>query len=679
MGKLIRFIDQCPSIRTGLPFVAIVTTCCLSFSELATAQSAPEDLDEIRLLQEETVETPMRREQPISKSPANVYVITDEDIRHSGAPDIPTVLRRVPGLEVMQVTGAQFNVSARGDNQAIANKMLVLVDGRSIYLDLSGETFWKALPVTLPEIKKIEVVKGPSSVLYGFNAFDGVINIITKAPSEIKGTTLQVGGGEFGTIASAAIHAGTVGKFGYRLSAGHDQNQQWRNSDALAFRSNKFNVQTDYRLPGNAKLFLEGGLVDVNKFDGNFTEIVQTSTAFSDGYARVGYERPNFFIRSFFRKFDSTSDVLTTPALAPFLRITSPLGNQRQSTAGETYDIDARHILEISSFNTFNYGANYRHNTISSDWADGTSHENRLGLYVENELRPMQSFSIITGVRYDLHSAINPTVSPRVALVYNLSPNHTLRGTAAVSYRSPTLLQEHFRGQSVASLPTVIPGFNVNTVTPIPGNTNLKPEQIISYDVGYQGWFLKHTLRIRADLFFNHISDLIGVSDALVSNRPGSADIYGGEAGFEYDATEWLSLFANYSYQEFGQNFTGDTRRGGPRFKINAGARGEWTNGLNGEIVLYHVGAATYPVAGTFSDFAAGFPPFIPPLIPLSAVPDSRVGSYNLLNIRGGYRFWKEKAEVAVAVFNALNDEHREHPLGDIISSRIMGWLTLKF
>src|SRR2546422_4523869 len=230
--------------------------------------------EELLLLKEETVSIAVRHEQPISEAPSNVYVITDEDIRHSGATDLPTVLRRIPGLEVMQTTGADINVSARGDNQLFVNKMLVMVDGRSIYIDTQGIVFWKPIPVTLPEIKRIEVLIGPASVLYGFNAFDGIINIITKSPEEMKGTTLQFGGGEFGTISSAAIHAGTVGKLGYRLSVGHDQNQQWRNRDALAFRDNKFNVQTEYALSAVSKVMISGGLVDSNRFDGTVTDVV---------------------------------------------------------------------------------------------------------------------------------------------------------------------------------------------------------------------------------------------------------------------------------------------------------------------------------------------------------------------------------------------------------------------
>lgn len=303
-----------PTDERGLPSApsapyntrALVLACwTLLQPASAMAQEFPPGVrEELRLLEEETVTTPIRHEQPISEAPSNVYVITDEDIRHSGAVDLPTLLRRVPGLEVMQMTGADFNVSARGDNQVFANKLLVLVDGRSIYVDVQGSVFWKTIPVTLPEIKRIEVVKGPIEALYGFNAFDGVVNIITKSPEESKGTTLQIGGGEFGTLTSAAIHAGSQGKLGYRLSVGEDQTQQWDNRDALAFRAYKFNVHTEYALDEASRLVVSGGLVDANRFDGPVTDRVGLNGKFTDGYANIGYERRNVFVRAWWR--DST-------------------------------------------------------------------------------------------------------------------------------------------------------------------------------------------------------------------------------------------------------------------------------------------------------------------------------------------------------------------------------------
>lgn len=635
--------------------------------------------------EEESVSIASRYEQPISQAPSNVYVITDEDIRQSGATDLPTVLRRVPGLEVMQMSGADFTVSARGDNQPFANKMLVMVDGRSIYVDVQGLVFWKAIPVTLPEIKRIEVLKGPASAIYGFNAFDGIINIITKSPEEMKGTTLQFGGGELGTVSSAAIHAGTAGNLGYRLSLGRDQNQQWRNRDALAFRSHKLNVQTEYALPGDSKLLISGGIVDVNRYDGQIGEIVSSSDRPSLGYANVSYERQNFFLRGWWSGYWDTTTVDINPLISNFVRLTDRNGAVTQPFIGNTYNLDSQHTVEFSPTNRFSYGVNYRHNSLSSSATDEFSREDRLGLFLQDEWGPVQTLTLVAGLRYDLNTFINPTVSPRVALIYQALPDHTFRASVSVAYRPPTLFESHQDQRATTTVPTGLPPpfpTTFTTTTAVRGSANLDPEQIISYEAGYQGWYFRHRVRIRADLFFNHLSDLItsrNISNTLATfiNDRGQADIYGGEAGMEFLATSWLSGFANYSYQEFGQSFLGTVRRAAPRFKWNAGLRGEWDSGLSGEIAYHYVGAATYPVAATFTSLAP-FGVMVPP---------TRVGSYNLLNLRGAYRFWQQRAaagyrreaEVAVSTFNALNDKHKEHPLGDTIGSRVMGWVTVRF
>ncbi len=105
---------------------------------------------------------------------------------------------------------------------------------------------------------------------------------------------------------------------------------------------------------------------------------------------------------------------------------------------------------------------------------------------------------------------------------------------------------------------------------------------------------------------------------------------------------------------------------------INGGLKLNFDNGLNGNIVVHYVGDATYPVSPEFAQFSGLG------LIPTSAIPNDRVPSYALVNLRGGYWFWNKQAEVAVSVFNTFNDRHRESPNGDVIGSRVMGWFTLK-
>lgn len=242
----------------------------------------------------------------------------------------------------------------------------------------------------------------------------------------------------------------------------------------------------------------------------------------------------------------------------------------------------------------------------------------------------------------------------------------------AVGYRPPTFFETYGDNLAIIAPPPPVPPQPAITVN---GSGTLKPEQIVSYELEYQGWYLQHRLRVRSAIFFNHISNLI-VSTAPTPIQGEVADIYGGEVGGEFLATKWLNGFGNVSYQEIGQTLSGTAQRGGPRFKYNAGVRGHWENGLNGEVSYHYVGAATYPIASVFSELGAFG------VIP----PTSRVDGYHLLNLRGGYRFWQEQtatgyrreAEVAISVFNALNDNHREHPLGDLLGARIMGWVTLK-
>ena len=613
---------------------------------------------------------------PISEASGNVYVLTDEDIRHSGATDIPTLLRRIPGIEVMQMTGADFNVSVRGNNQTAANKLLVLVDGRSIYEDIFGSVFWTLLPVTLPEIKRIEVLKGPASAIYGFNAFDGVVNIITKSPEEMKGsgngTILQFGGGEFGAIRAAAIQAGTYDKLGYRLSLGRDQNQKWSDRNQLALRAEKFNVQTEYALPGSSKVVLTGGLVNSNRFDGQVFDVVHENSTIKNGYANLEYRRPDFFIRGNWMRWNENRQELFDSRVAPFAGFTDRDLNVNEIFKQDVYNLEAQHAVEIGNANRLTYGFNYRHNAVSLNVLDEFTRENRFGVYLQDEWRMTKTLTAVAGLRWDLHTEINPTYSPRVSLLYKPVDNHTFRVASSVAYRPPTVYETHLDERGITPPAAVL--FVQR------GSRNLDAEKILSFEAGYQGWFFKHRLRLRADVFYNHISDFItGAATpdpALVTfSNTGKADIYGGEAGIEFLATSWLTGLANYSTSQLWQSGDlvaagGLTPRGAPSYKANAGLRAEWDNGWSGEAVAHHVSAASYPVSSAYGMFASrgGYIP-----------PDTRVGSYTLLNLRGAYQFWHEKAEVAVTVFNALNDRHMENPVGDVIGSRVMGWLTIRY
>ena len=631
-------------------------------------------------LKEETVSIASRYEQPISKAPSDVYVITDEDIKHSGVTDIPTLLRQVPGLEVMQTNAVDFNVSVRGNNQLLANKLLIQVDGRSIYIDQSGQVLWKFLPITLTEIKRIEVLKGPASAVYGFNAFDGVVNIITKSPEEMRGATLQVAGGGLGTILTSGVYAGTEGNWSYRVSGGHEQSQRWSDLNSPALNRQRIAGMVEHHLANEGRLRAEASLGRSNPYNGFLTEAGTSDTNASSAHGLLSYEQNGLLIRGWWNGFFFNNQPTTVfPPLTPLLAITDRFGKGASDASFNTYDLETRYQFIPLEQLKLNIGTNFRHIAASWSYLKGRTTENRLGLYAQGDWQALPSLEVSAGLRYDLDSHNEPTLSPRGAVIYHVNPNHTLRLSASVAYRQPTIIDVAQHTSTVLTLPGLPP-----TTTSILGSSHVRPEQIVSYELGYQGWWWQHRLRTRLTGFFNHISDLIAVRNptgnpftpALPING-GVADLYGGEAGVEVLITSWLSGFANYAYQDIGQTFSGISRRGFSHHKVNVGLRGKWSR-FTGELLYHHVSNASYPL----TDLLTNLGPFFPRG---TVLPQEEIPGYSLLNLRFGYLIFENssieyirEAELAISVFNALNDQHREHPLGDLLGTRVLGWLTLK-
>src|SRR5881398_2733656 len=158
----------------------------------------------IELLMNVEVTSVAKRPQRVADAAAAVFVLTQEDIRRSGARNIPEALRMVPGLEVARIDENKWAIGARGFNGRFANKLLVLIDGRSVYTPLFSGVYWDIQDVPLEDVDRIEVIRGPGATLWGANAVNGVINVITKNAKDTQGLLLSGGGGTelrgFGTV-----------------------------------------------------------------------------------------------------------------------------------------------------------------------------------------------------------------------------------------------------------------------------------------------------------------------------------------------------------------------------------------------------------------------------------------------------------------------------------------------
>ena len=181
--------------------IAVVAALCgsPSYGEQTEAALAEASLADLSLEQLSDIEvlSVSRAPEPLAEAPASIYVITNEEIRRSGATSLGEALRLAPNLQVARINSVQYAITARGFNNSLANKLLVLIDGRTVYTPLFSGVFWDEQDVVLEDIERIEVISGPGATLWGANAVNGVINVITRSAADTQGGLVSVGGGNF--------------------------------------------------------------------------------------------------------------------------------------------------------------------------------------------------------------------------------------------------------------------------------------------------------------------------------------------------------------------------------------------------------------------------------------------------------------------------------------------------
>jgi iron complex outermembrane receptor protein len=192
--------------------------CVLSGAASVAAQT-PRDLASasIEELMQIEITSAGRKEQQIEDVAAAVYVITQDDIRRSGIRTLPELFRLVPGMQVAQINSNKWAVSVRGFNDVFSNKMLVLIDGRSIYKRTFSGVFWHAEDLMLEDVDRIEIIRGPGGATWGANAVNGVVNIITRSAADTQGAAMRLGAGTYDRTSGAIRYGGAIGSVHYRI------------------------------------------------------------------------------------------------------------------------------------------------------------------------------------------------------------------------------------------------------------------------------------------------------------------------------------------------------------------------------------------------------------------------------------------------------------------------------
>lgn len=642
-------------------------------------------------------------------APSSTSVITEQDIRLSGITKIPELLRRLAGVDIMQVTGGQTEVSIRGFNQRLSNKTLVLVDGRSVYADILGATIWQTLSIGVEDIQRIEIVRGPGSALYGADAFNGVINIITKKPGEGK-SGLAGAYGSQATTHGSLWASGREGDFGWRMAAGYDYLPRWSRevpngrADVRTGVGDQVESSRTIRLDargsrqfGKAGTLNFGGGLAQGSLEilgiGTLQDIVLPSFAATD--VTTSWSSDNFDARIFWNRLRGDSSLNV-----------NYVGQSLLPTRVEQNIVDGELVykgkLELSAdfVNDLRIGAAYRYKDVVWTYLDQDRFEHHYALFLHDELRIAKPLSLVADYRLDWVPYLERfQQSPRGAVLVHPTKQSTIRGSVATAFRKPTFLESYLRlpiqlpvtgaGQFSEGVRRDDPGFIVNA------------ERILSAEIGYLNQE-SDVFTVDTSLYFNRVSSLIqlaptrpltvadfptaGTQDIATGlfpigfggweNQCQAYNVYGGEASIRTYPTEGLDLYGNYTLNLVQQDNSGCTTdqlsrivadQRTSRHKINAGVQLRTKAGIDGSVDFHFISDQSWAEQVTN---------FVRQQIEQQQF---RLSQYALVNARVGYRFLSNQAEVGVVGFNILGLEHRQHPFGQLLGRRVMLQFSYRF
>jgi outer membrane receptor for ferrienterochelin and colicin len=584
---------------------------------------------ELLLDGDDIVTTATRSAQKLSDAPAAVTVISAADIAASGATNIPELLKNVPGVDVEEPNEAQPNVAIRGFNALFSNTVLVMVDGRRINEDFHSSVFWTTDPILLSRIKRIEVVRGPGSVLYGADAFSGVINIILKTPAEMAAENKP---GTF--VGQYENHTTTFAETTYTAISA---NKQWAATFGAAYHGltgpylgqpNK--PQDSYNVPMYT--------LDVQKQTARGSLILtgETAIANADLDNQIGiYGSFHTSTLSLSYNEDRGADPVTARYYGSFLTING--GIVASASSGE---FDIQQLRPISPQNSMTYGATYRTNTDKTSLTGPSARSEELGsLFLQDQDQLGTKTTLFAGLRDDEHSLYGTQISTRVSLVHHLTPTHTLRLSYGTAFSAPAFY-DSYTGFAIP----IAPGLDLNYV----GNTKLTPEKISSVEAGYRVDLPEGYADL--SLFDNATSDIIVALPVQFASAPYPTYLptkieYENEGSARSEGLEieggmplpggWTSL-ANYSYQ-YVTNDDGQPEDLSPHHMVNLVLQ----SAQQRRFAVYFAG---HFVGSTTSD-------------------SHNLRSYMTVDGRLAYRLGHSDGAwtAAVAATNLLNDQHEEY------------------
>lgn len=493
-----------------------------------------------------------KRPEKLIETPSAIQVVTDEDIRRFGATSIPEALRLAGNLNVAQQNSRDWNISARGFNTDLGNKLLVLMDGRTVYTPLFSGVFWDAQDYLLADIDRIEVISGPGGTLWGANAVNGVINITTKSAKDTQGllaeTALGNGlrdafGVRYGAKLASGVYLRVYGKFfeqdDGKYGSGKRATNAWRKSqggfrmDSENDAGNLVTVQGDF-YQGDERL-ASGGTSELS--GGNLLgRWSRTFSSDSRASLQVYYDRTHL--------------ALPKPASA-FL----PAGTLKDDL--DTWDIDFQHHLSVGERNLVGWGLGYRltHDAVENvptlAFLPARLNHSLGSGFVQDEIKLRDALFLTLGAKLEHNDYTGFETEPSVRLQWNINEKQMLWSAVSRAVRTPSRIDRDL--SQPTGLPAPFPSSILN------GNPDFSSETVIAYEVGYRAQLAsKGTVSVAT--FYNSYDDIRSTTPSapgfpsfgfpLTFENNLEGDTYGVELSSTYQVLDAWRLQASYNFLE---------------------------------------------------------------------------------------------------------------------------------
>jgi iron complex outermembrane receptor protein len=525
-----------------------VVMLCLSPIAVAETESTGE-LKQLSLeqLMDIQVTSVARHSESILQAPASVQVVTRDEIRRSGATSIPEALRLADNLQVAQKNSHDWGISARGFNASLANKLLVMIDGRTVYTPLFSGVFWNDQDYLLEDIERIEVISGPGGTLWGANAVNGVINIITRSAVDTQGMYAEAGGGNqlkslagarYGGSFGAGASYRVYGKYfdrddevypgGQRAGDGWHQAQTGFRIDATASARDLLSLHGDF-YQGHAGLDTGGA----------------AQTAGGNVLGRWTHTMSDDSDLNLQTYYDRTHLVDPIPQAALNGVVLAPAGLLHDDLT--TYDIDLQHRFSLASGHSLVWGLGYRHthdvvaNAPALGFLPTRLDQSLFSAFLQDEIAIRDSLSVILGSKLEHNDYTGFELEPNIRVRWSIARDQSLWSAISRAARTPSRIDR--------DLAEPAPPY----ITIVKGGSAYGSEYVTAYEVGYKARVSPGSTA-SVSVFRNLYRDVRSLSftpgtvfPVFVSNN-----VAGHTEGVEVTADEQLleswSLHAGYDY-----------------------------------------------------------------------------------------------------------------------------------